>query len=442
MAIGDRLYRDLGDTTVLVDTSGAVQTTNKRTRALEGVVSAEDAQTIYINPLTSSSGSGSGGDVNLIQLGGIAVSRGSGNIDAGTQRVTLAQDGATNTNIGATNETAPGTDTAASGLNGRLQRIAQRITAVITSLTDGSLIAGITQRNQTITSALVSGTSIVNTPIIDSVEAIGGSVNFQLNQIGTGGAVALQGSNDNSTWNTITVLSTSQNTGTSLSTTVNTVGAFEAHHSFRFIRLAVSTTGSGGNFQAVMNIKASAFPKNVVGNVSISASTSITPGVAATNLGKAEDAVAASGDTGVFALAVRNDGTAAVTSATGDYSQISVDAQGNQIISPYAAPTNLTRGVSAAITTTSSTQVIAAAGAGIRNNITSLQVLNSSATATIVNILDGATTVMSLFAAANSSQSIALNAPIRGAANTAINAQCVTTGANVIVSAQGFVATS
>lgn len=33
--------------------------------------------------------------------------------------------------IGAVNETAPATDTASSGLNGRLQRIAQRLTALI-----------------------------------------------------------------------------------------------------------------------------------------------------------------------------------------------------------------------------------------------------------------------------------------------------------------------
>lgn len=36
--------------------------------------------------------------------------------------------------IGATNEAAPGTDTAASGLNGRLQRIAQRLTSLIALL--------------------------------------------------------------------------------------------------------------------------------------------------------------------------------------------------------------------------------------------------------------------------------------------------------------------
>lgn len=57
MAIGDKLYRDLGDTTVLVNESGAVQTTNKRTRALEGVVSAEDGQTVYITPSSSLDGS-------------------------------------------------------------------------------------------------------------------------------------------------------------------------------------------------------------------------------------------------------------------------------------------------------------------------------------------------------------------------------------------------
>jgi hypothetical protein len=39
--------------------------------------------------------------------------------------------------LGAVNETAPATDTASSGLNGRLQRIAQRITSVIALLAGG-----------------------------------------------------------------------------------------------------------------------------------------------------------------------------------------------------------------------------------------------------------------------------------------------------------------
>ncbi len=42
--------------------------------------------------------------------------------------------------IGAVTETAPATDTASSGLNGRLQRIAQRLTTLITNL--GTLVFG------------------------------------------------------------------------------------------------------------------------------------------------------------------------------------------------------------------------------------------------------------------------------------------------------------
>jgi hypothetical protein len=42
--------------------------------------------------------------------------------------------GTTNTEVGATNETAPATDTATSGLNGRLQRVAQRLTSLIALL--------------------------------------------------------------------------------------------------------------------------------------------------------------------------------------------------------------------------------------------------------------------------------------------------------------------
>lgn len=56
--------------------------------------------------------------------------------------------------------------------------------------------------------------------------------------------------------------------------------------------------------------------------------TSVTPGTAAANLGKAEDAVHASGDTGVMALAVRNDSVAALAGTSGDYIPITTDSVG------------------------------------------------------------------------------------------------------------------
>lgn len=66
------------------------------------------------------------------------------------------------------------------------------------------------------------------------------------------------------------------------------------------------------------------------------ASSSVTPGTGATNLGKAEDAAAASGDTGILSLGVRNEAQAALTSADGDYSGRSVDAAGNTYTNPAA----------------------------------------------------------------------------------------------------------
>lgn len=55
---------------------------------------------------------------------------------------------------------------------------------------------------------------------------------------------------------------------------------------------------------------------------------SIIPGTGATNLGKAEDAQHATGDTGVMALAVRSDTLASLGGATNDYVPLQVNASG------------------------------------------------------------------------------------------------------------------
>lgn len=62
------------------------------------------------------------------------ITKGSGAVDSATLRTASATDDLVVTQVGATNETAPASDTAASGLNGRLQRIAQRLTALINLL--------------------------------------------------------------------------------------------------------------------------------------------------------------------------------------------------------------------------------------------------------------------------------------------------------------------
>jgi len=55
---------------------------------------------------------------------------------------------------------------------------------------------------------------------------------------------------------------------------------------------------------------------------------SVIPGTGATNLGKAEDALHASGDTGVMALAVENTANTTLSGA-GDYTPIGCDAEGS-----------------------------------------------------------------------------------------------------------------
>ena len=60
-----------------------------------------------------------------------------------------------------------------------------------------------------------------------------------------------------------------------------------------------------------------------------SVSGSITPGTGAANLGKAEDAAHASGDTGVMALVVRKDSGGTLAGTDGDYTPLQVDSSGN-----------------------------------------------------------------------------------------------------------------
>ncbi len=76
--------------------------------------------------------------------------------------------------------------------------------------------------------------------------------------------------------------------------------------------------------------------------VTVSSTTSITPGTAAANLGKAEDAAHASGDTGVYVLSVREDTPASSTSTTGDYQSFKTNSLGALYVDPSATrnPTN------------------------------------------------------------------------------------------------------
>lgn len=67
--------------------------------------------------------------------------------------------------------------------------------------------------------------------------------------------------------------------------------------------------------------------------------TSVVPGTGATNLGKAEDAAHASGDTGVAVFAKRTDTAASSSTTDGDYSTINTDSAGRLWTRPTGAVT-------------------------------------------------------------------------------------------------------
>jgi len=180
-----------------------------------------------------------------------------------------------------------------------------------------------------------------------------------------------------------------------------------------------------------------------IGDVDV---TSVVPGTTATSLGKAEDAAHASGDTGVAILAVRRD-TAAVGSGTdGDYSTVNVTASGNVRVSVSEDETaasfysSLVRGT-AAITDGSSTSVIAAAGASVRNYIQGVSIANTSASTVTVDLRDGtAGSVMYTFIAPAGGGVVYSfgEAPLRGTANTAVAADPSAAASTITVSIHGF----
>lgn len=82
---------------------------------------------------------------------------------------------------------------------------------------------------------------------------------------------------------------------------------------------------------------------------------SVTPGTGATSLGKAEDAAHTSGDTGVYALGVRQDADTSPVSADGDYHGLVFNAIGRLKTSVLPAATTATTGN---ITTNTSTVTV------------------------------------------------------------------------------------
>jgi hypothetical protein len=131
--------------------------------------------------------------------------------------------------------------------------------------------------------------------------------------------------------------------------------------------------------------------------------------------------------------------------AAGDVADLVTTLVGSLVIQPYAIPESTWSYAAAAggIINTTDVPVRAAAAAGIRNYVTAATFSNASATvATEVVIKDGGSTVLWRgFLPANAANvPVPFPTPLRGTAATAVNVACVTTGAQVYVNIQGYIA--
>lgn len=138
----------------------------------------------------------------------------------------------------------------------------------------------------------------------------------------------------------------------------------------------------------------------------------------------------------------RSSEVTAVTNA--DRVDFVADLVGKQIVLPYANPENFVSGcISSAMTGTTSTSLIAAPAAGLRNYITQITVSNSHATVgTDILIQDGSggTTLYVIPAAAVYGGAVlTFPTPLRQPTTaTAIYCANVTTGSSTKVSASGY----
>lgn len=134
----------------------------------------------------------------------------------------------------------------------------------------------------------------------------------------------------------------------------------------------------------------------------------------------------------------------ASVSANNDRTDLVATMTGKLIVQPFSNPENLVSGaITTAMTGITSTSLIAAPGAGLRNYITQITVSNSHATVgTDVVIQDGSggTTLYTIPATANyGGATITFPVPLRQpTTNTALYCANVTTGSSIKVSASGY----
>lgn len=176
------------------------------------------------------------------------------------------------------------------------------------------------------------------------------------------------------------------------------------------------------------------FNTNHIGNGSVITVWS-NPSVAGTY---AEDTTHSNGERGIFVLGVRNDTVASFVSANTDYGPIGTDSAGR--VMTIVAPEESRVSGYGSVNGTSVTTAIAAAGTGIRNYITNIEVVNTGSVATLVTFQDGAASVIgfTIAPATGGSNINTVQMPMRTGANTTFDFRATSSPSTLYVTARGY----
>jgi hypothetical protein len=386
--------------------------------------------------------------------------------------------------LGALTETAPASDTASAGLNGRLQRIAQRLTTLIgsTIAVSGTFwqatqpVSEADGANVTLGAKADAKSTATDTTAITAMSVwkqISASVQAIATSIAGTLTVATHAVTQSGTW-TVQPGNTANTTawkvdGSAVTQPVSiaSVPSHAVTNAGTFAVQATEADGANTTLGAKADAKSSASDTTSITIMSVLKQISFSIQAAAASLaGTLTVASHAVTNAGTFAVQAASAGDVAhdgadsgnpvkvggkatnveptAVSATGDRTNFITDMVGKQITLPYANPENFVSGaITSAMTGTTSTSLVAAPAAGLRNYITTIVVSNAHATVgTDIIIQDGSggTTLMTIPATAvYGGAVINLPVPLRQPTTaTAIYCANVTTGASTKVSAVGY----
>lgn len=324
--------------------------------------------------------------INVAQIAGTTTSVGNGTTDAGTQRVTISSDSTgqvklatganvigsiSNTSFAVTQSTSPWVVSLASTTITGTVAVTQSTTPWVVA---GGGSAGTAATGVVTVQGITSMTPLLVTP----------AANSAINLAQIAGTTVDTNSGAKSAGTQRIVVATDQ-----LALTTAGVFSVKIDQTTGGTTNAVSLAQLGANAIAVDNGASSTGTQRVtIANNSTgvlasigSITGSIVPGTAATNLGKAEDAAHASGDTGIAAWGVRNDNLATTYGADQDYAPFATDANGRTMVAQKAATGTLSNVASSATSVTVLAANSARIGATITNDSSALLYVKFGTTA-------------------------------------------------------------